>query len=145
MQGQFFNASQLGLSLGSASHSTTTRCLDIPVDTMIVRNRPPHLVNVGKRLVKSPNVNLPDSGLLQAIATVKDLQGHPTAGRSWEGFGAKQIVATLPPEAQMGFYRTASGAELDVSVYLGTRKIGSEIDFSAAPSPIEASCRPCKI
>ena len=43
LQGQLFNASQLGLSLGGASHSTATRYLDLLVDTMLVRRPEPHL------------------------------------------------------------------------------------------------------
>lgn len=138
LQGQFFNASQLGLSLGGASHSTAVRYLDVLVDTMMVRRLEPHLANVGKRLVKSPKVYLRDSGLLHAllgIATVQDLQGHPIAGRSWEGFVVEQVAAQLPADAQMGFYRTAAGAELDLVIEHRSRKIGVEIKFSAAPKP----------
>lgn len=138
LQGQFFNASQLGHSLGGASHSTAVRYLDVLVDTMMVRRLEPHLANVGKRLVKSPKVYLRDSGLLHAllgIATVQDLQGHPIAGRSWEGFVVEQVAAQLPADAQMGFYRTAAGAELDLVIEHRSRKVGVEIRFSAAPKP----------
>ena len=133
-----FNASQLGVSLGGASHTTTARYLDTLVDTMMVRRLEPHLVNVGKRLVKSPKVYVRDSGLLHALlglATLRDLQGHPVAGASWEGFVVEQVAAALPPGAQIGFYRTAAGAELDLVVEAGSRKIGIEIKFSATPKP----------
>ena len=56
LQGQMFNASQLGQSLGGASHTTAKRYLDVLVDTMMVRRLPPHLPNMGRRLVKSPKV-----------------------------------------------------------------------------------------
>ena len=138
LQGQLFNASQLGMSLGGASHTTATRYLDVLVDTMMVRRLQPHLANVGKRLVKSPKVYLRDSGVLHAllsIATVQDMQGHPIAGASWEGFVVEQVVAALPPDAQLGFYRTAAGAELDLVIERGTRKLGVEIKFSSAPKP----------
>lgn len=138
LQGQLFNASQLGMSLGGASHSTAGRYLDVLVDTMMVRRLQPHLANVGKRLVKSPKVYLRDSGLLHALlglATVRDLQGHPVAGASWEGFVVEQVAAALPPEAQFGFYRTAAGTELDLVIEQGARKVGVEIKFSSAPKP----------
>ena len=138
LQGQLFNASQLGLSLGGASHTTAVRYLDLLVDAMMVRRLPPHLANVGKRLVKSPKVYLRDSGLLHAllgIATVRDLQGHPVAGASWEGFVVEQVAAALPPDAQLGFYRTAAGAELDLVIERGARKVAVEIKFSSAPKP----------
>jgi predicted AAA+ superfamily ATPase len=137
LQGQLFNASQLGLSLGGASHSTAMRYLDLLVDTMMVRRLEPFLVNVGKRLVKSPKVYIRDSGLVHAllnIASLSDLQGHPVVGASWEGFVVEQVRAHLPAGAEMGFYRTAAGAELDIVVQSGNRRLGIEVKFSAAPS-----------
>ncbi len=138
LQGQMFNASQLGLSLGGVSHTTATRYLDTLVDTMMVRRLPPHLPKVGKRLVKSPKVYLRDSGLLHALlglATVRDLQGHAVAGASWEGFVVEQVAAQLPPDAQLSFYRTAAGAELDLVIEHRSRKVALEIKFSSAPKP----------
>ncbi len=138
LQGQLFNASQLGLSLGGASHTTATRYLDVLVDAMMVRRLQPHLANVGKRLVKSPKVYLRDSGMLHALlglATVQDLQGHPIAGASWEGFVVEQVAASLPVDAQLSFYRTAAGTELDLVIEHRSRKVGVEIKFSSAPKP----------
>jgi uncharacterized protein len=138
LQGQLFNASQLGQSLGGAAHTTVARYLDVLVDTMMVRRLEPHLANVGKRLVKSPKVYLRDSGLLHAllgINTLADLQGHPIAGASWEGFVLEQIAALMPAGSQIGFYRTAAGAEIDAVVTTGSQRIGFEIKFSAAPKP----------
>ncbi len=140
LQGQLFNASQLGQSLGGASHTTTTRYLDTLVDTLMLRRLQPHLVNVGKRLVKSPKVYVRDSGLLHALlglASVQQLQGHPVAGASWEGFVVEQVAAALPAEAQLGFYRTAAGTELDLVVEHRGRKLGIEIKFSSAPKPLK--------
>ncbi|WP_326538887.1 ATP-binding protein [Pseudorhodoferax sp.] len=137
LQGQLFNASQLGMSLGGASHSTATRYLDLLVDTLLVRRLEPFLPNVGKRLVKSPKVYIRDSGLVHAllnIASLSDLQGHPVVGASWEGFVVEQVRALLPAGAEMGFYRTAAGAELDIVVQAGSRRLGIEVKFSAAPS-----------
>ena len=138
LQGQMFNASQLGQSLGGASHTTATRYLDVLVDTIVVRRLPPHLPNGGKRLVKSPKVYLRDSGVLHALlglATVKDLRGHPVAGASWEGFVVEQVAAQLPPDAHLSFYRTAAGTEIDLVIEHRDRKIGVEIKFSSAPKP----------
>ncbi len=138
LQGQMFNASQLGQSLGGASHSTATRYLDVLVDTMMVRRLPPHLPNLGKRLVKSPRVYLRDSGLLHALlglATVRDLQGHPVAGASWEGFVVEQVAAQLPADARLSFYRTAVGAEIDLIVEHRARTFAVEVKFSSAPKP----------
>ncbi len=138
LHGQLFNASQLGRSLGGASHATVGRYLDTLVDMLMVRRLQPHLANVGKRLVKSPKVYVRDSGLLHALlglATVRQLQGHPVAGASWEGFVVEQVAAALPTGAQVGFYRTAAGAELDLVVEGHAGKVGIEIKFSASPKP----------
>ncbi len=77
LQGQLFNASQLGLSLGGASHTTAARYLDVLVDTMMVRRLPPHFTNIGKRLVKSPKVYLRDSGVLHALLGLATTRGIP--------------------------------------------------------------------
>ena len=138
LQGQLFNASALGQSLGGASHHTANRYLDTLVDTLMVRRLEPHLVNLGKRLVKSPKVYVRDSGLLHALLGlpgVRELQGHPIAGSSWEGFVVEQVAAALPAGAQMGFYRTTVGAELDLVIEHRGKKVGIEIKFSAAPKP----------
>ena len=66
---------------------------------------------------------------------MQDLQGHPIAGASWEGFVVEQVAAALPLDAQLGFYRTAAGTELDLVIEQGARKIGIEIKFSSAPKP----------
>lgn len=138
LQGQVFNASQLGLSLGGLSHATVGRYLDTLVDAMMVRRLQPYLPNVGKRLVKSPKVYVRDSGLLHALLGVGDalaLQGHPVAGPSWEGFVIEQIAAALPPGAEVGHYRTAAGAELDLVAHWPGRTLAFEIKLSAAPRP----------
>lgn len=136
LQGQLFNASQLGQSLGGASHTTATRYLDTLVDAMVVRRLQPFLANVGKRLVKAPKVYVRDSGLLHALLGLRDaqaLQGHAVAGASWEGFVIEQLAAHAPVDAQLGFYRTAAGAEIDLVVQHGQRRIGFEVKFAAAP------------
>ena len=137
LQGQLFNASQLAMALGGASHNTAIRYLGLLVDTMMVRRLEPFLVNTGKRLVKSPKTYIRDSGLVHAllnIASLSDLQGHPIVGASWEGFVVEQVAAHLPAGAEMGFYRTAAGAEMDIVVQMGSRRLALEVKFSAAPT-----------
>ena len=138
LQGQLFNASQLGQSLGGAAHTTATRYLGTLVDAMVVRRLEPLLANLGKRLVKSPKVYVRDSGLLHALLNidgVNALQGHPIAGASWEGFVIEHVAAMLPPGATLSFYRTAAGTELDAVVEIGKQRIGIEVKFSLAPRP----------
>jgi uncharacterized protein len=138
LQGQLFNASQLGQSLGGVAHTTATRYLGTLVDAMVVRRLEPLLPNIGKRLVKSPKVYVRDSGLLHTLlglAGVDALQGHPVAGASWEGFVIEQVAALMPADAALSFYRTAAGTEIDAVVERGGRRIGIEAKFSSAPKP----------
>lgn len=147
LHGALFNASNLAASLGGISHTTVARYLDALTDTMMLRRLEPHFVNIGKRLVKSPKVYVRDSGLLHALLNVPDVNaliGHPMAGPSWEGFIVEQICALLPKGADVGFYRTAAGAELDVVVELGSKKIGFEIKFSTAPKVTRGFWQACQ-
>ena len=135
LHGQVFNASAVAASLG-ISASSTGRYLDHLCDTLMVRRLEPYFINLGKRLVKSPKFYVRDSGLLHSLLGIReanDLLGHPGTGASWEGFVVEQIAAHLPSGATMAFYRTAAGAELDVVVELGQRKLGFEVKFSSAP------------
>ena len=138
LQGQPLNASQLGLALGGASHTTVARHLDVLVDALMVRRLAPYLPHVGKRLVKSPRIYVRDSGLLHALLGIQDaqaLQGHPIAGVSGEGFVIEQIAAALPADAVLGYYRTAAGAELDLVAQVQGRTLAFEIKLSSAPKP----------
>jgi uncharacterized protein len=138
LHGQLFNASQIGLSLGGIAHSTVARYLDLLVQTMLVRRLEPLHANLGKRLVKSPKVYVRDSGMLHLllnIQTLNDLHGHPVVGASWEGFVVEQVFAHAPLGADITFYRTAAGAELDLVLTLGGRHYAVEAKFSSAPKP----------
>jgi predicted AAA+ superfamily ATPase len=147
LQGQLFNASQLGAALGGVAHTTVGRYFDLFVDAMMLRRLEPHFINIGKRLVKSPKVYVRDSGILHAllnIATLDDLSAHPIAGQSWEGFVIEQIVAAAPPLAEFSFYRTAAGAEMDMVVTTGGCSVGYEIKLSNAPKPGKGFWHACE-
>lgn len=136
LNGQLFNASRIGQALGGMSHATIGRYLDLFVDAMMLRRLEPLFSNLGKRLVKSPKVYVRDSGLLHALLNIQsfdDLLGHPVVGHSWEGFVIEQIASDMPAFSEINFYRTASGAELDVVVTTGDRRIGYETKFSQSP------------
>ena len=147
LDGQLFNASQIGQALGGMSHATIGRYLDLFVDTMMLRRLEPFFANLGKRLVKSPKVYVRDSGLLHALLNIQgfdDLLGHPVVGHSWEGFVVEQIASTMPAFSEINFYRTAAGAELDAVVTTGDRRIGYEIKFSESPKPGKGFWNACE-
>jgi len=135
LHGQLWNASRLAASFG-VSAPTVSHYLDILEATYMLRRLPPLQANISKRLVKSPKIYLRDSGLLHALLGIENLNnlaGHPVVGASWEGWVLEQIAQLLAPQWQLSFYRTASGAEMDVVAERGNRKIGFEIKFSSAP------------
>jgi uncharacterized protein len=72
---------------------------------------------------------------LLGITDVDALQGHPSAGASWEGFVIEQVAALMPPGATLSYYRTAAGTEIDAVVEHGSRRIGIEVKFSSTPKP----------
>jgi predicted AAA+ superfamily ATPase len=115
-QGGMINASKLAAGL-SISGQTVARYTDLLVDLLLVRRLSPLLPNVGKRLVKTPRVFVRDSGLVHALLgleTLDDLLGHPVVGPSWEGFVVENLLSTAPPDTTAGFYRTATGVEVDL-------------------------------
>jgi uncharacterized protein len=135
LHGQLWNASRLASGFG-VSAPTVQHYLDILESTYMLRRLPPLKVNLGKRLVQSPKIYLRDSGLLHAlleIESLNDLAGHPIIGASWEGWVLEQIAQIIGKQWQLSFYRTVSGAEIDIVAERGNRKIGFEIKFTSAP------------
>ena len=113
---------------------------------LMVRRLEPHFVNLGKRLEKSPKVYARYIGLLHSlllIHDIHDLLGHPTTGASWKGFVVEQIANHLPGGANMSFYRTAAGTEMDVVVEMGRCEIGYEVKFSSAPKVTKGFWQTC--
>ncbi len=134
--GQLWNASEIGRSLG-LSDVTVRDYLDLLAKTFVVRVLRPFHENLAKRQVKSPRVYVADSGLLHAllgIPTRSELDVHPKLGASWEGFMLQQVVTRLGAEREeCHFWRTQDGAELDLLVVRGRRRLGFEVKRTDAP------------
>lgn len=135
--GQLWNGAELARAFG-VSEPTVRHYLDILSATCMVRALPPWHENLGKRQVKAPKIYLADSGLLHALldigTTQEALLGHPRVGASWEGFVLHQIVRALGVEWQECYHwRLHTGAELDLLVTRGDRRIGFEIKRTDAP------------
>jgi len=132
--GQTLNASEIGRSLGE-SYKTVQRHLEMLEGAFMIRMLRPWFENAGKRLVKSPKVFVRDSGLLHGLLGLSDrreLLGHPKLGASWEGFALEQILTRLP-RVEAWFWGTQGGAELDLFVQPGGRRIGFEFKVGDAP------------
>nr|CAA6803357.1 MAG: Mlr9349 protein [uncultured Thiotrichaceae bacterium] len=137
-QGGLLNAAQLAAGLGISSPSVS-HYIGLLTDLLLVRRLLPYHSNTGKRLVKSPRVYIRDSGLLHALLGIRDLDtlaGHPVVGSSWEGFIIENLITAAPERTQAHFYRTASGAEMDLVLDLGNNqgRWAIEIKRSLAPT-----------
>ena len=135
-QGNLLNAARLAGGLGISGQSVT-RYLDLLADLMLVRRLPPWHGNAGKRLVKSPKVYIRDSGLAHALlglAETEELLGHPAVGGSWEGFCIENLISAAPRGTEASFFRTSSGAEIDLVLRLpGGELWAFEIKRTASP------------
>lgn len=133
--GGIWNAADPARSLG-IGESTVRRYLDLFTSLLIVRQLQPWHENLSKRQVKAPKVYVRDSGLMHAllgIRSAKDLLSHPKCGASWEGYAIEEILKIFEPE-QAYFWATHQGAELDLLLFKGGRRIGIEIKRADAPA-----------
>jgi predicted AAA+ superfamily ATPase len=133
---QTWNGAEIARAFG-IGESSVRRYLDLLTDALVLRQLPPWHANLAKRQVRSPKVYVGDSGLLHTllgIETAEDLAGHPKVGASWEGFLIHQIIERLNarPE-ECFFWATHAGAELDLLVLSGRRRLGFEVKRTTAP------------
>ena len=135
--GQLWNASEIGRSFGVAD-TTVRGYLDKLTDALVIRQLKPWHENLGKRQVKAPKIYVWDSGLLHALlnlASQRDIEGHPKLGASWEGFVIDQIVQQLAVRSEEIYYwRTHTGAELDLLIVRGCLRLGFEVKRTTAPA-----------
>ena len=134
--GQIWNASEFARSFGVAD-TTVRRYLDVMTSTYVVRQLLPFSENLKKRQIKSPKMYVTDTGLLHALLNLRDLtdlEGHPKVGASWEGFAIDAVIRQIDarPE-ECYFWSTHAGAELDLLVVRGRRRLGFEIKRTVAP------------
>lgn len=132
--GQQLNSSRIGEAIG-ASHTTVRSYLDLLSQAFMIRLLPPQHANLKKRLIKSPKVYIRDSGILHSLLEIEDreeLWGHPIYGVSWEGFAIENIISELDRWTP-SFFKTAAGAEIDLVLTKGQRRIAVECKASSAP------------
>ncbi len=133
---QRWNGAELARSFG-LSETSVRRYLDLLTDALVLRQLPAWHANVGKRQVKAPKVFIEDSGLLHVLLGIPDasaLESHPKVGASWEGFEVQQIVQGLRAHPEECFHwSTHAGAEIDLLVVSGAKKLGFEIKRTSAP------------
>ncbi|MGB9004694.1 MAG: ATP-binding protein [Candidatus Aminicenantales bacterium] len=134
--GQLWNASELARAFGVAD-TTVRNYLDLLTSALVVRQLLPWHENISKRQVRAPKVYIADSGLLHSLlhlVAMDDLESHPKAGASWEGFILDQLIRRLgAAEEECYFWATHSGAELDLLLVRGRLRLGYEIKRTSSP------------
>lgn len=133
--GQIWNAAEPASSLG-LSQPTVRSYLDLMTSVYMIRQLQPWYENLAKRQVKSPKIYLRDTGLLHALLGIRtraELLSHPKLGASWESFVIEQLLQAFEVDHAY-FWATHQGAELDLLLMRGSRRIGVEIKRSDAPA-----------
>ena len=139
MQGQTWNASQIGQSMGM-SHKEVNHYLDYLAGVFLIRRLEPYFVNIGKRLVKTPKIYWRDTGLLHSLLNVPNaevLLDQPWVGASWEGFVIEQTISTLAVAGkhfQPYFFRTSDQYEIDLVLDFGAELWAVEIKLTSSPT-----------
>ena len=132
--GQIWNAAEFARSMGS-NEATARRYLELLAGAYMVRILPAWYENLKKRQVRAPRIYVRDSGILHSLLEVtmsRTLAGHPGLGASFEGFAIEQALSCLDTRNAY-FWRSHSGAELDLLVIRGGQRYGFEFKYSDAP------------
>jgi len=140
VHGSLLNVSDLARSLGVSSH-TVANDLDILEATFMIRRLPPYHANMQKRLTKSAKLYLRDTGLLHFLAGLRtpgELETWPRRGASFEGFVIEELAAWASGRfvrPGICFWRTQTGAEVDLLIVDGRRIHPVEIKLGASVDP----------
>jgi predicted AAA+ superfamily ATPase len=135
MNGQTVNYSSIASSLDITS-ATVKTYIDLLESTYMVDVIKPWYSNMKKRLVKAPKVYISDSGITMCLLRIeryRDALAHPAFGSIWEQI-VLQVVRGACPDAEMFFYRTASGSEMDFVIDTGAALYAVECKASTAPT-----------
>jgi len=108
--------------------------LDVLEATFMIRRLPPYHANVQKRLTKSAELYVRDSGLLHFLAGLRapaELETWPRRGASFEGLAIEELAGWAAERfvrPGIFFWRTHAGAEVDLLIVDG-RRIGKAIEI----------------
>lgn len=134
MHGQVLNIHKLSESL-MLDQRTVKKYLSILEGAFMITMLRPWHSNLNKREVKSPKVYIRDSGILHSLLGLNHdhVMFNPSLGASFEGFAIEQVMSYLDSYERSFFWATHSGAELDLLVINGNKKIGFEIKYTDSP------------
>ena len=133
--GQLVNIDGLARDAGLAS-STARRWLNLLEVSCQTVSLPAYATSRSKRLIKSPKLYPTDSGLacyLCGISEAGGLQDSPQLGPLFEGYVLQHLAAfaaLLPVRADLLYWRTTGGEEVDFVVETPNRLLPIEVKTS---------------
>lgn len=138
--GQLLNLADVSRDLGVALNTAKAwlSVLEATYQVIVLR---PFFANLGKRLVKTPKVYIADPGLmcyLAGLRTREHVRASPLAGAVFETAVVTEVTRTLAhrgPLPTLHFWRTATGAEVDLLVEHRGHLVPLEVKASATPKP----------
>ncbi|MDR2617003.1 MAG: ATP-binding protein [Endomicrobium sp.] len=134
INGQVVNYCALAASLGVSS-VTVKSYIDLLESTYMVETVSPYFSNLGKRLVKSSKVYMADSGITATLLELRSFEqmlSHPSFGSIWEQIVLSNVKGWYP-NAEVFYYRTAKGAEVDFVIKITNKVFVLECKASYTP------------
>lgn len=133
---QILNMSTYANDLG-VDVKTIKRWIAILEASYIIFLLPPYYNNFGKRIIKSPKIYFYDTGLvsyLTGIESYKQFSQGPMAGSLFENYVIADIYKRelhTKSHAELYYYRTSKGLEVDLIIDRKTRREFIEIKLNA--------------
>ena len=134
--GQMLNMSELSRDVGLPV-STLRRYFHILAQTYQAFVVPPFFANVGKRLVKTPKVYMADTGVachLSAADRWETLVSQNRVGptvETWVMTEIRKMIAVSSRPAELLYWRTSTGQEVDFLLERGGDIVGIEVKWGA--------------
>jgi predicted AAA+ superfamily ATPase len=141
------NFADIGRSFG-ISDTTVRHYIEILQGTFMVRVLQPWSINIGKRVVKRPQIYVRDSGIFHSLINIETgnaLKSHPKLGSSWEGFALENVCRSInKADNTLYFWATHGGAEVDLYWQHDGKSWACEFKFSDAPQMTKSMASACE-
>lgn len=141
LSGSILKKSDIARAL-EVSEGSIREYLNILEGTFLWRAVPSYEHSISKSIIKMPKGHVRDSGLLHTllgITTSTALYNHPIVGHSFEGFVIEELLkglqATMLTHWSYYYYRTRSGAEVDLILRGPFGTIPIEIKYGTHTNP----------
>jgi predicted AAA+ superfamily ATPase len=132
---QIINMSEVGRDIG-VSVPTVKKWISVLEASYIIFLLPPFYNNLGRRIVKSPKLYFFDSGLVSYLTGVRNetlFKRGPLYGPLFENYVVSEILKKhlhVRSDAELFYYRTSNGVEVDLIIDKKTEKEFFEIKTS---------------